>query len=90
MLADSGFGRFFSDHMACAEWTPEEEWHDCRVSALVPYSLHPGTAVLHYAQEIFEGLKAFRHQDGSVWLFRPDLNARRFAQSARRLVTALG
>jgi branched-chain amino acid aminotransferase len=85
MLADPGFGRFFSDHMACAEWTPEEEWHDCRVSALVPYSLHPGTAVLHYAQEIFEGLKAFRHQDGSVWLFRPDLNARRFAQSARRL-----
>lgn len=50
-----------------------------------PYSLHPGTAVLHYAQEIFEGLKAYRHADGSVWLFRPELNARRFRDSARRL-----
>jgi branched-chain amino acid aminotransferase len=55
------------------------------VTALAPFSLHPATAVLHYAQEIFEGLKAYRHADGGVWLFRPELNARRFARSARRL-----
>ena len=56
-----------------------------RSSALEPYSLHPAAAVLHYAQEIFEGLKATRHADGSIWLFRPELNARRFVNSARRL-----
>ncbi|MER7132683.1 branched-chain amino acid aminotransferase [Streptosporangium saharense] len=85
ILAAPGFGRFFTDHMASATWTKEGGWHDFRVTALEPISLHPGSAVLHYAQEIFEGLKAFRHDDGSVWLFRPDLNARRFVNSARRL-----
>lgn len=86
ILADPGFGRFFSDHMATAEWTPEAGWRDFQVTGLQPFSLHPGTAALHYAQEIFEGLKAFRHADGSIWLFRPDLNARRFRASARRLM----
>jgi branched-chain amino acid aminotransferase len=85
ILADPGFGRFFSDHMASAVWTPETGWHDCQVTALAPMSLHPATAVLHYAQEIFEGLKVFRHDDGSIWLFRPELNARRFVRSARRM-----
>jgi len=85
ILADPGFGRFFTDHMASATWTPDADWHDLEVKAVEPYSLHPATAVLHYAQEIFEGLKATRHPDGSIWLFRPELNARRFANSARRL-----
>ncbi|MFD0888005.1 branched-chain amino acid aminotransferase [Streptosporangium algeriense] len=85
ILAAPGFGRFFTDHMASATWTRETGWHDFRVSALEPIPMHPGAAVLHYAQEIFEGLKAFRHDDGGVWLFRPDLNARRFVNSARRL-----
>ncbi|MBP2703750.1 branched-chain amino acid aminotransferase [Microbispora sp. RL4-1S] len=85
ILADPGFGRHFTDHMASATWTPDAGWHDLRVAALAPVTLHPAAAVLHYAQEIFEGVKAFRHADGSVWLFRPELNARRFAHSARRL-----
>ncbi|OLR92548.1 branched-chain amino acid aminotransferase [Actinokineospora bangkokensis] len=84
-LADPGFGKHFTDHMAAATWTPEDGWHDRRVGPVVPYSLHPSAAVLHYAQEIFEGLKAYRHADGSVWLFRPERNAARFAASARRL-----
>jgi branched-chain amino acid aminotransferase len=85
ILVDPGFGRYFSDHMASATWTVDEGWHDFGIVALAPYSLHPAASVLHYGQEVFEGLKAFRHADGSIWLFRPELNARRFANSARRL-----
>ncbi|MGL5858144.1 MAG: branched-chain amino acid aminotransferase [Angustibacter sp.] len=85
ILADPGFGRYFTDYMVTATWTPEADWHDQRVSALAPFTMHPGAAVLHYAQEILEGLKAFRRADDSVWLFRPKLNARRFAASAERM-----
>ncbi|MET8622532.1 branched-chain amino acid aminotransferase [Kitasatospora sp. NPDC004669] len=85
VLAAPGFGKHFTDHMATATWTSAEGWHDRKVGPLVPFALHPSAAVLHYAQEIFEGLKAYRHADGSVWLFRPEFNARRFARSARRL-----
>ncbi len=85
ILTDPGFGRYFTDHMASAVWTKGEGWHDKQVGPLQPFSLHPAAAVLHYAQEIFEGLKAYRHEDGSVWLFRPRANARRFQRSARRL-----
>ena len=85
ILADPGFGRYFTDHMVTAAWTPDAGWHDRGVGPLEPFSLHPSAAVLHYAQEIFEGLKAYRHADGSVWLFRPELNARRFQRSAARL-----
>jgi branched-chain amino acid aminotransferase len=85
VVAAPGFGRHFTDHMASAVWTPKAGWHDRRVGALEPFSLHPGAAVLHYAQEIFEGLKAYRHADGSVWLFRPERNAHRFARSAERM-----
>jgi branched-chain amino acid aminotransferase len=85
ILADPGFGKHFTDHMVTATWTPDAGWHD---GALVPYGpiqLDPAAAVLHYAQEIFEGLKAYRHADGTVWAFRPEANAERFARSARRL-----
>lgn len=85
VLADPGFGRHFTDHMVTAEWTTEQGWHDRRITALKPFSLHPSAAVLHYAQEIFEGLKAYRHADDSVWLFRPTENAARFARSAKRM-----
>ncbi|MFE9330976.1 branched-chain amino acid aminotransferase [Streptomyces sp. NPDC006925] len=85
ILAAPGFGRYFTDHMASATWSAEAGWTGHRVSPLEPFRLHPSAAVLHYAQEIFEGLKAYRHGDGSVWLFRPEANARRFARSARRL-----
>jgi len=85
ILAEPGFGRHFTDHMGLAVWTPDGDWHDRRIGPLEPFTLHPSAAVLHYAQEIFEGLKAYRHADGSVWLFRPEANARRFARSARRM-----
>ncbi len=61
----------FTDHMFVVEWTPEKGWHDARVTPYAPLTLDPATAVLHYAQEIFEGMKAYRHEDGSVWTFRP-------------------
>ena len=64
---------------------PRQGWHDARVTAYGPLSLDPATAVLHYAQEIFEGLKAYRHADGSVWTFRPEANAARMQRSATRL-----
>lgn len=85
ILAAPGFGVSFTDHMAVATWTAADGWHDSAVVPYGPFSLDPATAVLHYAQEIFEGLKAYRHADDSVWLFRPDQNAARLARSARRL-----
>ncbi|WP_147917745.1 branched-chain amino acid aminotransferase [Ruania zhangjianzhongii] len=84
-LAAPGFGQAFTDHMARTTWTAREGWTDRRVQPYAPLSLDPAAAVLHYGQEIFEGLKAYRHPDGSVWTFRPELNAARFAASARRL-----
>jgi len=84
VLADPGFGKHFTDHMARAVWTPSG-WGQDAVVAHGPITLSPAAAVLHYAQEVFEGLKAYRHADGSVWAFRPEANARRFAASARRL-----
>ena len=85
IMADLKFGTAFSDHMARVTWTAEEGWTDRRVVAYGPLQLDPAAAVLHYGQEAFEGLKAYVHPDGSVWSFRPEANARRFAQSARRL-----
>jgi len=85
LLADPGFGKLFSDHMVTIEWDEGRGWHDPVVGPLAPLPLHPAAAVLHYAQEIFEGLKAYRLADGAMALFRPDANAARFNASARRL-----
>jgi branched-chain amino acid aminotransferase len=84
-LVNPGFGKTFTDHMALATWTADAGWHDAKVTGYGPISLDPSAAVLHYGQEIFEGMKAYRHPDGSVWTFRPEVNAARFARSARRL-----
>jgi len=85
ILANPGFGTFFTDHMLTVEWTPDHGWHDARITAYGPLTLDPATAVLHYAQEIFEGMKAYRHDDGSIWTFRPEENARRMERSSHRL-----
>jgi branched-chain amino acid aminotransferase len=85
VLERPGFGEVFTDHMVVATWTATDGWHDSAVVPYGPFSLDPATAVLHYAQEIFEGLKAYRHTDGSVWAFRPDANADRLVRSATRL-----
>jgi len=84
-LENPGFGRYYPDYLAEAFWTPERGWHEDGVVALHSYALDPGTSVFHYGQEIYEGLKAYQQPDGSVALFRPDLNAERFAASARRI-----
>lgn len=85
LLAAPRFGTVFTDHMARISWDSEQGWHDRRVEPYGPLQLDPATAVLHYAQEVFEGLKAYRHADGSVWSFRPEANAERMRGSARRL-----
>ena len=85
ILAQPGFGTHFTDHMFTVEWTPDAGWHDARITPYGPLTLDPATAVLHYAQEIFEGMKAYRHDDGSVWTFRPEENAARMVRSSHRL-----
>ncbi|MFC6355161.1 branched-chain amino acid aminotransferase [Luethyella okanaganae] len=85
ILANPGFGKYFTDHMVDICWSATGGWHRPRVQPYGPIPLDPSAAVLHYAQEIFEGLKAYRHADGSIWSFRPDANGRRMQRSARRL-----
>ncbi|WP_442908659.1 branched-chain amino acid aminotransferase [Homoserinibacter sp. YIM 151385] len=85
VLADPGFGNHFTDHMVDICWSERGGWHRPRVQPYGPIQLDPAAAVLHYAQEIFEGLKAYRHADGSIWSFRPDANGRRLQRSAERL-----
>ena len=85
ILADPGFGRFFSDHMSIIYWDADKGWHGACITELRPFTLHPGCVALHYAQGVFEGLKAYGRADGSVWLFRPLLHAHRFRESAIRL-----
>ena len=85
ILANPGFGTHFTDHMFTVEWTPEKGWYDARITPYGPLTLDPATAVLHYAQETFEGMKAYRHEDGSIWTFRPEENAARMTRSSKRL-----
>jgi branched-chain amino acid aminotransferase len=85
IMANPGFGRYFTDHMARALWTRERGWHDAEIIPFGMIPMNPAAAVLHYAQEIFEGMKAYRHGDGSIWSFRPEANGERFVRSARRL-----
>ena len=87
-LADPGFGRVFTDHMAVVRYSQAKGWHGARVESRANFALDPATAVLHYAQEIFEGLKAYKRDDGGVNLFRPDANAKRFQSSADRMAMA--
>lgn len=85
VLANPGFGTQFTDHMVTIDWAEGRGWHDAVVGPRQPIPLDPAASVLHYAQEIFEGLKAYKQADGSIALFRPEANAARFNHSARRL-----
>ncbi|MDN4481261.1 branched-chain amino acid aminotransferase [Demequina muriae] len=82
------FGTVFTDHLAKATWTAEQGWHDHRIEPFGDLVLHPGATVLHYGQQVFEGLKAYRWADGSIHLFRPEANAARLATSAHRMALA--
>ncbi len=85
LLDDPGFGTVFTDHMVTIRYSEDKGWYDARLEPYGPVTLDPATASLHYAQEIFEGLKAYRHPDGAVATFRPEANAARFNRSARRM-----
>ncbi len=85
ILAEPGFGRYFTDHMARVVWTAEKGWHDAQLVPYQPIAIDPATNFVHYGQSIFEGLKAYRHPDGSIGTFRPERNAARFRSSARRM-----
>jgi branched-chain amino acid aminotransferase len=89
VLADPGFGNHFTDHTAVVDFSVDADghgsWKNARIEPYGPIPLDPAAAVLHYGQEIFEGLKAYRHADGSVWTFRPEANAARLNRSAARL-----
>jgi branched-chain amino acid aminotransferase len=85
ILEAPGFGKHFTDHMVIADYTVDKGWHDANVVPYGPIALDPSAMVLHYAQEIFEGLKAYRQSDGTIASFRPDANAARLQRSAHRL-----
>lgn len=80
-----GFGKYFSDHMFLMDYDEGIGWHDPRIVPYAPFELDPATVVFHYAQEIFEGLKAYKTAEGKIQLFRPDCNAQRMQDSADRL-----
>jgi len=84
-LAQGGFGKYYTDNMVVAEWSEADGWSDAELVPYGPITLDPATAVFHYGQEIFEGMKAYGQPDGSISLFRPEANAARFARSAKRL-----
>ncbi|NLB46670.1 MAG: branched-chain amino acid aminotransferase, partial [Microbacteriaceae bacterium] len=85
ILADPGFCKSFTDHMISITWDRERGWHDAELKPYGPIELDPASSVLHYGQEVFEGLKAYRHANGEIVTFRPEANARRLNESARRL-----
>ncbi|WP_062435901.1 branched-chain amino acid aminotransferase [Herbidospora daliensis] len=85
VLEAPGFGQTFTDHMVSIDFTEGEGWHDARLEPYGPLVLDPATSVFHYAQELFEGLKAYRQANGSIVAFRPFANAARFNASAARM-----
>lgn len=88
ILKNPGFGQQFTDHMLLIHYNKEKGWHNAEIKAYGPIHLDPAVCVLHYAQEIFEGLKAYRAKDGRILLFRAEANAKRFVNSAKRLAMA--
>ena len=83
--AKLGFGQYFSDHMLIMDWEAGKGWYDARIVPFGNLSIHPASTVLHYGAEIFEGLKAYRTEDGGIQLFRPMENIRRLNRSAERM-----
>ena len=80
-----GFGNYYTDHMFIMNYDEGEGWHDPRIVPYAPFALDPAAMVLHYAQEVFEGLKAYRSDSGDILLFRPEKNMERLNRSCDRL-----
>jgi len=85
IIANPTFGTHFTDHQVVITWEKDKGWHSAQVIPYGPIMMDPSSVVLHYGQEIFEGIKAYRHEDGSIWTFRPDMNAARLQRSAKRM-----
>ena len=85
IIANPTFGTHFTDHQVVVVWEKDKGWHSHQVIPYGPIQMDPSSAVLHYGQEIFEGIKAYRHEDGSIWTFRPEANAQRLQRSAKRM-----
>ena len=85
VIANPTFGTHFTDHQVVVVWEKDKGWHSAEVIPYGPIMMDPSAAVLHYGQEIFEGIKAYRHEDGSIWTFRPTANATRLQRSAKRM-----
>ena len=85
IMRELKFGVDFTDHMVHAHWSAADGWTSREVIDYGPIQLAPSATIFHYGQECFEGIKAYRHADGSVWTFRPAYNEARFAASARRM-----
>ena len=83
--ADLPFGQIFTDHMLIMDYDADKGWHDCRIVPFGPIMMHPGSTILHYGAGAFEGMKAYRKEDGSCQLFRPSENAKRMEKSIDRL-----
>jgi len=79
------FGKISTDHMFVMEYNPEQGWHDARIVPYAPFQLDPACVVFHYAQELFEGLKAYRTADNKIQLFRPECNGQRMIDSSERM-----
>jgi branched-chain amino acid aminotransferase len=79
------FGKAFTDHMLLMDWSTEKGWHDGRIVPYGPLMLDPAASCLHYAQQMFEGLKAYKTSDGKILLFRPDMNAKRTNRTNERM-----
>jgi branched-chain amino acid aminotransferase len=84
-ISDPTFGSHFTDHQIVVVWEEGIGWHSAQVIPYGPILMDPSSAVLHYGQEVFEGIKAYRHKDGSIWTFRPTMNAARIQRSAKRM-----
>ena len=83
-----GFGKYFTDHMFLMDYDEGIGWHDARIVPYAPIPMDPATMVLHYAQETFEGLKAYRNPKGEILLFRPEMNGKRLINSNKRICMA--
>ena len=80
-----GFGKIFTDHMFLMDYNPEQGWHDARIVPYAPFQLDPACVVFHYAQELFEGMKAYRTAENNIQLFRPECNGQRMQDSSERM-----
>ncbi|MDY5840221.1 MAG: branched-chain amino acid aminotransferase [Corynebacterium camporealensis] len=85
ILANPGFGKYFSDHMVTIDWSEADGWHNAQVVPYQPLTMDPASNVFHYGQAIFEGLKVYRQPNGELVSFRPEQNGERLANSARRM-----